>query len=452
MAPRFRHREPDAARPRRGLILARSAAGGERPFPFGRSQRRAVFSSFLIVVAAAAHVAAGPSQTASKQPPPGHARMRSRVPSAPRGRVRPVTGCGSRGAARLGGDLLRVGQLRGVRALARQAEGGAAARASAARLVAVPHGSHAGSGEGLRSGVADRSRKPRSHQRSRLRLVPHRARGASGNTVPAHSSAQSGARGEHPRPGRRALYVAAFQEGLPIFDVCCASIPDGTEHHVVKSFDACFLRCKPRAHAGRMVARTWAFAASGDRRHGPRNLRWVLAVDAFHPGARLGLGSLGPSFGREVEARRCLESFAREPAVPRARSARTLALGCRSQPRSQRAVQVRSLRARRSAGLELSASWTRRKRRRHERHLVAILAVTAWCTALLQGRGSHRRRRRHRLPDAERDRWIQEGATGRWSKPIRRGAPGVRKGRRRASNTRRPRQARRRNEARTTAR
>ena len=47
-----------------------------------------------------------------------------------------------------------------------------------------------------------------------------------------------------------------------------------------------------------------------------------MQVDPFHPGARLGLGTLGPSFGREDEARRCLEELLREnPNDAKARAA-----------------------------------------------------------------------------------------------------------------------------------
>ena len=61
-----------------------------------------------------------------------------------------------------------------------------------------------------------------------------------------------------------------------------------------------------------MVTEGWRLADAGCRRSALEIFRWVLLVDPFHPGARLGLGKLGPEFGREAEAQRALEELLRE--------------------------------------------------------------------------------------------------------------------------------------------
>jgi tetratricopeptide (TPR) repeat protein len=61
-----------------------------------------------------------------------------------------------------------------------------------------------------------------------------------------------------------------------------------------------------------MVQAGWTLAEAGNRRSAFEMFTWVLLADPFHPGARLGLGTLGPDFGREAEARRCLEDLLRE--------------------------------------------------------------------------------------------------------------------------------------------
>jgi predicted Zn-dependent protease len=71
-----------------------------------------------------------------------------------------------------------------------------------------------------------------------------------------------------------------------------------------------------------MVDRAWKFSRGENKRTAVEIFRWVLLVDPFHPGARLGLGMLGPAYGREVEARRCLEELLHEnPRDLRARAA-----------------------------------------------------------------------------------------------------------------------------------
>jgi tetratricopeptide (TPR) repeat protein len=112
------------------------------------------------------------------------------------------------------------------------------------------------------------------------------------------------------------LYVSQrFDECSPIYDRLLRQYPadKDAEHHVVKSVDGMLSAWR---QAGRtpaeMVAEAWRLAALGHRRSAFEIFRWVLAVDAFHPGARLGLGTLGLEFGHEVEARRCLEGLLRE--------------------------------------------------------------------------------------------------------------------------------------------
>jgi tetratricopeptide (TPR) repeat protein len=112
------------------------------------------------------------------------------------------------------------------------------------------------------------------------------------------------------------LYVSQrFEECLPIWDRLLRQDPKDAdaEHHVVKSVDGMLSAWR---NAGRppaeMVSEAWRLAAADHRRSAFEIFRWVLQVDAFHPGARLGLGTLGPQFGREAEARRCLDELLRE--------------------------------------------------------------------------------------------------------------------------------------------
>jgi cytochrome c-type biogenesis protein CcmH/NrfG len=116
-----------------------------------------------------------------------------------------------------------------------------------------------------------------------------------------------------------------FEEGLPIHDRLLREHPgdEEAEHHLVKSVDGMMTQWRD---AGRtpadMVERAWKFAEAGDRRTAVEIFAWVLLEDPFHPGARLGMGTLGPAYGREPEARRCLEELLREnPNDLRARTA-----------------------------------------------------------------------------------------------------------------------------------
>jgi tetratricopeptide (TPR) repeat protein len=122
------------------------------------------------------------------------------------------------------------------------------------------------------------------------------------------------------------LFVSnRFAECLPIFGKLLREHPgDGeAEHRLVKSVDGMLSawRADGRAPAD-MVAYGWERAESGDPRIAFEVFRWVLTVDPFHPGARLGLGTLGAQFGQEAAARRALEELLQEnPVDARARVA-----------------------------------------------------------------------------------------------------------------------------------
>lgn len=122
------------------------------------------------------------------------------------------------------------------------------------------------------------------------------------------------------------LYTSQRFDGcLPIFDRLLRQHPGDpeAEHHLMKSVDGLLSewRAKGRTPA-KMVVEAWRLADEGNRRSALEIFRWVLTVDPFHPGARLGLGALGPAFGRETEARRALEELLREnPADVEARAA-----------------------------------------------------------------------------------------------------------------------------------
>ena len=106
-----------------------------------------------------------------------------------------------------------------------------------------------------------------------------------------------------------------FDECLPIVERLLRDHPGDAEaeHHLLKSVDGMLSAWQQQGRTpADMVAEAWRKAAAGDRRSAVEMFRWVLLVDPFHPGARLGLGTLGPAFGREAEARRCLEELLRE--------------------------------------------------------------------------------------------------------------------------------------------
>ncbi len=116
-----------------------------------------------------------------------------------------------------------------------------------------------------------------------------------------------------------------FEECLPTFDRLLRAHPGDAElqHQLAKSVDGMLSawRAAGRTPAA-MVEEGWRLADAGCRRSAFEIFTWVLIVDPFHPGARLGLGSLGADFGREPEARRCLEDLLREnPKDVRARAA-----------------------------------------------------------------------------------------------------------------------------------
>jgi len=106
-----------------------------------------------------------------------------------------------------------------------------------------------------------------------------------------------------------------FGECLPIVDKLLRDHPGDAEaeHHLMKSVDGMLTAWRQQGRTPAvMVEEAWRKAAAGERRSALEIFRWVLQVDPFHPGARLGLGTLGPAFGREPEARRCLEELLRE--------------------------------------------------------------------------------------------------------------------------------------------
>jgi len=106
-----------------------------------------------------------------------------------------------------------------------------------------------------------------------------------------------------------------FEECLPIVDRLLRDHPGDAEaeHHLMKSVDGMLSAWRQQGRTpAEMVAEAWRKVAVGERRSALEFFRWVLLVDPFHPGARLGLGMLGPAYGREAEARRCLEELLRE--------------------------------------------------------------------------------------------------------------------------------------------
>lgn len=106
-----------------------------------------------------------------------------------------------------------------------------------------------------------------------------------------------------------------FEECLPIAERLLRDHPGDkdAEHHLMKSIDGMLTAWQQQGRTpADMVAEAWLKASAGDRRSAVEMFRWVLLVDPFHPGARLGLGTLGPAFGHHAEAQRCLEELLRE--------------------------------------------------------------------------------------------------------------------------------------------
>ena len=106
-----------------------------------------------------------------------------------------------------------------------------------------------------------------------------------------------------------------FAECLPLVDKLLRDRPGEQEstHQLMKSVDGMLSawRAEGRTPAD-MVAEGWRLAEGGNRRSAVEIFRWVLLVDPFHPSARLGLGTLGPEFGYDSEARRCLDELLHE--------------------------------------------------------------------------------------------------------------------------------------------
>lgn len=106
-----------------------------------------------------------------------------------------------------------------------------------------------------------------------------------------------------------------FAECLPLVDKMLRDHPGEEEstHHLLKSVDGMLSawRADGRTPAD-MVTEAHRLADDGNRRSAVEMYRWVLQVDPFHPGARLGLGTLGPEFGYDAEARRCLDELLHE--------------------------------------------------------------------------------------------------------------------------------------------
>ena len=122
------------------------------------------------------------------------------------------------------------------------------------------------------------------------------------------------------------LFVSnRFEECLPIFGRLLRDDAGDkeAEHRLVKSVDGMLTAWHEAGRApAEMVAYGWDRAAAGDRRIAFEVFRWVLTVDPFHPGARLGLGTLGAEFGHESDARHALEQLLLEnPVDARARAA-----------------------------------------------------------------------------------------------------------------------------------
>jgi cytochrome c-type biogenesis protein CcmH/NrfG len=112
------------------------------------------------------------------------------------------------------------------------------------------------------------------------------------------------------------LYTSQrFQEALPMFDEMLRSgrASADTEHQLVTSVDGWLSAWQEEGVApAEMVAEAWRMAGEGNERSAVEVFRWVVEVDPFHPGARLGLGTLGPQFGMEKEALVSLNGLLRE--------------------------------------------------------------------------------------------------------------------------------------------
>ena len=112
------------------------------------------------------------------------------------------------------------------------------------------------------------------------------------------------------------LYTSGrFREALPMFDEMLRSgrATGDTEHQLRTSVDGWLTAWREEGHTpAEMVAEAWSMAEDGHERSAVEVFRWVVEIDPFHPGARLGLGTLGPRFGMEEEALACLHGLLRE--------------------------------------------------------------------------------------------------------------------------------------------
>lgn len=112
------------------------------------------------------------------------------------------------------------------------------------------------------------------------------------------------------------LYTSQrFEEALPIFDEMLRSgrAPANTIHQLVTSVDGWLSAWRDDGHTpAEMIAAAWVLADAGNHRSAVEVFRWVVVIDPFHPGARLGLGTLGMQFGLEEEALLSLHGLLRE--------------------------------------------------------------------------------------------------------------------------------------------
>jgi len=112
------------------------------------------------------------------------------------------------------------------------------------------------------------------------------------------------------------LYTSQrFREALPLFDEMLRSgrATEDTEHQLVTSVDGWLSSWTEEGHTpAEMVAEAWRMADEGNERSALEVFRWVVERDPFHPGARLGLGTLGPRYGLEKEALVSLQGLLRE--------------------------------------------------------------------------------------------------------------------------------------------
>jgi tetratricopeptide (TPR) repeat protein len=109
-----------------------------------------------------------------------------------------------------------------------------------------------------------------------------------------------------------------FEECLPSFDAFLRDDPADTEaeYYLVKSVDGLLTSWRrERRTPAQMVEAAWQHETEGNRRTAFEMFQWIVQVNPFHPGARLGLGKLGPDFGHEAEALAALQSLLRENAA-----------------------------------------------------------------------------------------------------------------------------------------